>query len=177
MMGDSVDTILTKVLRSEGGYQDKQEDDGNWYKGKNLGTNMGITPHALAKYRGTTVTKKDMLNLTEKEAREIYRQDYVAPIVRNLNPPADVLPQLVDMAINHGYGNTVVMVQRAVGTQVDGKAGPGTRKALQALDSKTLNNNLVNTRKQFYSDIVKRDSKQQVFLRGWLNRAEEYTSD
>jgi len=176
-MPKSVDEILDQVLISEGGYQDDVEDHGNFYKGQNLGTNMGVTPAALAKYRGKDVTREDMLNLTEKEARDLYKKNYVDPIVRNLDPDPAVLPQLVDMNINHGYKNTVVLAQRAAGAKVDGQAGPGTRDSLKKVDPMVLNNTLVDVRKRFYNDIVKSKPDMGKYINGWHHRAEEYRDD
>lgn len=173
-MSDPIKQILDGVLREEGGYQDHPEDSGNWYKGKNLGTNFGITPKVLAEYTGKEPTVKTMKNLTEQTARDIYRKKYVAPIVKNMNPPKEVLPQLVDMNINHGYGNTAVLYQRAAGAKVDGKIGPGTRQAASRLPVRALNNRLVDVRKKFYSDIIKNRPDQATFRNGWMDRAEHY---
>lgn len=173
-MSDPVDDILNTVIRHEGGYQNMPEDKGNWYKGKNLGTKYGITPAVLSAHLGRDVTQQDMKSLSESTARAIYRKEYVDPIIRNLSPSPDVLPHLVDMNINHGYGNMAVIVQRAAGAKVDGKVGPGTRKAIQSMDELQFRNNLVDQRKQFYSDIIKRDPTQQKFQNGWMNRAESW---
>ena len=173
-MPSHIDEILDDVLAAEGGYQDMAQDSGNWYKGKNLGTNRGVTPKALAKYTGKDPTKQDMQNLTEATARKLYKKNYVDPIVRNLHPHADILPQLVDMNINHGYSNTVVMLQRALGTTVDGQAGLGTRKEMQKFDPMILNDKLVDSRKDFYTTIVRNNPSQSRFIGGWMNRAESY---
>ena len=81
--------------------------------------------------------------------------------------------ELVDMVVNHGYSNTVPIVQRAINTKVDGASGKGTRKAIQdALKNpNSLQIELVKNRASFYNDIVKRDPSQSEFLKGWLSRA------
>lgn len=169
-----VNTVLGKIIAAEWGYQNHPEDTGNWYKGKNLGTKHGITPKALAKHLGRDVTEKDIRGVTPATALAIFKKEYVSGIKRSIQPHRKVLPQLVDMNVNHGYKNTVKMYQRAVGTKVDGRMGPKTRAKASSIDPTSLNNTLVDVRKDFYRNIVKSRPNQKIFLNGWLKRAESY---
>jgi lysozyme family protein len=168
----TVKEMLDTVIKHEGGYQDDAEDHGNFYKGQNLGTNYGITPKALAAFRGEDVTKDDMYTLTEEEARAVYRKEYVAPILR-MNPPKEVVPHMVDMAINHGPRNAVKILQKAVGATPDGAYGPGTKKAIQAYKG-DLSTGLVESRKGFYEGVIQNRPHMEKYRNGWMNRAESW---
>jgi len=173
-MGE-IDSVLDTILSHEGGFQANKNDKGNYNsEGKLVGTNFGISAPVLEAYLGRPVTAQDMKELTEDTAKDIYRRNYIHPVVNNLGvePSNPAFEQVVDMVVNHGYANTVPIVQRAIGVKVDGKAGPATRKAIEK--AKNLNNTLVDKRKNFYNQIVKSDDKQKVFLNGWLKRAESF---
>jgi len=176
-LGEQVEKALKTILEHEGGYQKAAEDRGNYTSsGKLVGTNYGISAKVLEQVLGKEPTVEDMKNLSEETAKSIYLKQYVLPVTRNLGipPEAKEFPQVLDMVINHGYANTVPIVQRAAGVKVDGKSGPGTRKAIQdKLGS--LTNPLIEKRKEFYKQIVKEDSSQSKFLDGWLTRAESFS--
>ena len=74
--------------------------------------------------------------------------------------------QLFDAAINHGIGNAIRMLQRAVGVADDGVVGKIT---LGAINEKTLDDVLVlfnAERLEFYSKLKTFDT----FGRGWSRR-------
>ena len=170
-MSDAIDTIL----KHEGGFQDDKEDPGNYNtKGELVGTNFGIAAKTLEEYRGKPVSKVDMRSLTKKEAREIYEAQYAAPLEKNLGITKDspYYDHILDMSVNHGYGNTVPIVQRALGVKVDGKAGPATRKALR--DASDISGALVDHRKGFYEQIMKSNPEMERYRNGWLSRAESF---
>jgi lysozyme family protein len=169
--------VVEKVLQHEGGYQNSKADAANKNsKGEWVGTKYGITPAVYEEYFGKTPTQQDMRKLKREDAKKIYEERYVEPIKRNLgvdesNP---AFPQMVDMAVNHGYSGMVAMLQRATGATVDGKAGPGTRQALQSVDPMALNEALVSTRIQEYDRITKARPETSAFLEGWINRAQSF---
>ena len=169
--------VVDKILEHEGGYQNLKEDKANKNsKGEWAGTNYGITPAVYEEEYGKAPSAEDMKGLTEKQARSIYEKRYVKPVKKNLGIPEDhpAFEQVVDMAVNHGYSGAVALVQRAAGAKVDGKAGPGTRKAIAALDPAALNEQLVDARVAEYQRLAKSDPAKATFLNGWLNRAETF---
>ena len=169
--------VLDEVLENEGGYQRMPEDKGNKNsKGQLVGTNFGISAPVYEKVLGRPPTVEDMKDMSEDEAREIYRDQYIRPVKENLGvlPDHPAFPQIVDMAVNHGYSGATSILQRALGTKVDGKAGPATRKKLADADPKELNDKLVDERINEYNRTAQRDDSQAKFLKGWTNRAERY---
>ena len=169
---DAIDTILAH----EGGYQDDKEDRGNYNgAGQLVGTNYGISAPVLEQHRGQPVSKRDMEQLSEAEARDIYEQRYSVPLKSALGVD-ESHPQwehLLDMSVNHGLGNTVAVVQRATGAKVDGKAGPKTRAAV-ARAGATFGTDLVERRKDFYNQIMKSRPEMERYRNGWMNRAESF---
>lgn len=87
---------------------------------------------------------------------------------------------LYDAAVNHGPAQGVKLSQRGynrcvthgVKLAVDGILGPLSRKALQT-DTDKVVREIIQSRREFYEDIVARRPEQGVFLRGWLNRADD----
>lgn len=171
------DRVLDEVLENEGGYQRMPEDKGNKNsKGELVGTNFGISAPVYERVLGRPPSAQDMKDMTEEEARDIYRDQYIRPVKDNLKVPEDhpAFPQIVDMVVNHGYSGATAIIQRALGAKVDGKAGPETRKRLEDANPAELNNKLVDERVNSYQQTVQQDDSQARFLDGWVNRAERY---
>ena len=107
------DAVLEEILKHEGGYQNDRADRANKNsKGDWVGTNLGITPGVYEETFGKVPTAQDMKRLTVDQAKEIYRDQYIRPVVDNLGipPESPIFRQVVDMSVNHGYRNTVVML-------------------------------------------------------------------
>ena len=104
------DEIIDIILKHEGGFQMMPEDAGNYNsEGDLVGTNFGISAPVYEKYIGKVPSVSDMENITEEEARDIYKKDYITPVTKNLGIPEEspAFEQVVDMVVNHGYKNTV----------------------------------------------------------------------
>lgn len=175
--GDFVASALDTILKSEGGFQDDTEDTGNYRPdGTLIGTNRGITPRALAAYRGVdpnSITVADIKGVTEAEARSIYRQDYYE------RPKIDQLPEALrepvfDMYINAG-GNAIKILQRAAGLTgdaVDGAMGPQTLAAIENSDITPAD--YADARIKYYKGVAERDPDKAKYLNGWIKRANKY---
>ena len=177
---EAKDAALSKVLKHEGGYQNNKSDAANKNsKGQWVGTNKGITPQAYEEYTGEVPTQRDMMKLSKDKASAIYTANYVRPIVDNLGikPTSPLFEQVLDMAVNHGYSGAVAIIQRAAGTEVDGKAGPATAQAIAALPPEELNNRMVDARQAEYARINKAKPETATFSKGWNKRAESFRRD
>lgn len=173
-------SILDRVFENEGGYQRDKNDKGNKNsRGELVGTNFGITPKVYEEFFNKIPSVEDMRDLTKETAAQIYERFYVNPILRNLKVSEDhvALPQMVDMAINHGYSNMVTMLQRATGADADGKAGPKTIAAYMGVSPVELNQRLMQERRKFYEAIVENDPSQSKFFNGWIKRLEKFYVD
>ncbi|UTW56161.1 glycoside hydrolase family 108 protein [Kordiimonas sp. SCSIO 12610] len=172
----TVDEMLDDILRREGGFVNDPDDRGG-------ATNFGITIAALKHYRGADVSVDDVRNLSENEAREIYRKNYlVGPRLDQLPPSLQTL--MFDSAVNHGPGSAVKFLQRALNKHfdkdlaVDGGFGPNTRATLD--DAYTQAGDLilpaiVNERLNHYINWVNETPSQKKFLLGWMRRLTEFT--
>ena len=170
----SVEAMIQDILRREGGYVDHPSDRGG-------PTNFGITLRTLSGWRKRPVLAEDVRALTQQEAAQIYGANYYS------GPRIDQLPELLqpllfDMSINHGPGTAIRLLQQVLAQvmppcDVDGGIGDETldcaKKAALELGS-ALVNRVVEARKAFYKQIVAGDASQAVFLKGWLNRANEF---
>jgi len=63
------DWAVEEILKWEGGYVDHPQDPGG-------ATNMGITRNTLADWRGRPVSKEEVKELSESEAKDIYFKRY-----------------------------------------------------------------------------------------------------
>lgn len=173
-MSRRTDELLDEVIAREGGFVHHPADRGG-------PTKYGITQRTLSEWLGRPATVDEVWQLDEETAREIYVTRYLAgPRIDTL--PPEIVPQLFDMAVNHGPRRAVRILQEVLGlagwrVDVDGVIGPQTRKAaFEARDrmGPFLANAIADQRANFYRRLVAADPSQRVFLRGWLNRAEAF---
>ncbi|MES2414009.1 MAG: glycosyl hydrolase 108 family protein [Pseudomonadota bacterium] len=173
--GTAVSDMIEDILRREGGFVDHPADRGG-------PTNFGITLSTLASSRGAQVTRDDVRRMTQAEAQAIYETRYYTGPKINLLAPG-FQPLVFDMAINHGPGTSIMLLQQTLGAcgqacAVDGGIGNET---INAANSALLNpgqasfiNALVDRRIELFKAIASKDPSQKVFLKGWLNRAKEF---
>lgn len=168
-----LDKELDTIMVSEGGFQQWENDSGNYVGDELIGTNRGVTPKALAKYRGiapTDVTVEMMQGVTDAEAREIFKQDYYyAPKIDQL--PENLQDTVFDMYINSG-SNAIKILQRMVGADEDGVIGPQTLAAVA--DANITRDAYADARIEYYKSISKPGTKNAEFRQGWINRANKY---
>lgn len=144
---ERLQACLGFTLQFEGGYQAREDDTGNWFDGRLIGTNFGISAPTLAAWRneaGASVflTDRDMQQLTVSEARAIYAVHYWNP-VRGDDLPAGIDLLLFDFAVLAGPRRSVAIAQsvlaRLLGTiTIDGFMGPRTIGAIQRLSVRSL---------------------------------------
>ena len=176
--GLNLDSTLDEILISEGGFQNRPKDKGNYRPdGTLIGTNRGVTPNSLAEFRGVdpnTITEADIKAVTEDEARQIFKQIYFdKPKLNQL--PVNLQEAVFDMQINSGR-NAVRILQKLAGMpkdKRDGYVGPETLKALQGVN--ITNAEYADARIEFYNNLVKSDPDQYgENLAGWIARANKY---
>lgn len=128
-MPSAFDAFIALVWAGEGpGLDTTRSDRGNWTGGQVgvgdlRGSKRGISAMAYPTL--------DIANLTDDQARAIYRQDYWARIAGD-SLPAAVAVLVGDEAVNQGIGAAARDLQAAVGLAQDGAIGPVTVAAVRA---------------------------------------------
>lgn len=144
------DTAIERVLSHEGGYVNNPADPG------------GETMWGIAK---RSYPQLNIAALTRDDAKEIYRRDFWTSM-GSLVADSALQFQLLDAAVNHGAGNAVRMLQRAVGVADDGHWGPTSHAALAALEPRDALDLFLAERLAFFTKLRAFDT----FGRGWANR-------
>ena len=158
---------LKVILLQEGGskYTEDESDMGGATKfGISLNFYKNIKPLA---------TKEDIKNLTEEEAKQIYRIHFWNRM--NLDYLDNELLKLhiFSHGVNAGVATAVKMLQRILGVIVDGKLGKTTAMTTNKYRHQPeLVQGYANARKVFYDTIVSKNPSQSKFIKGWYNRVD-----
>lgn len=159
--------IIDGILLREGGFVDHEADRGG-------PTKYGITQATLTDWRGRKVSVDDVRSLTEREARDMYRETYIVrPGFLSIQSEA-VRVLVVDCAVNHGVLRAVKMLQHAAHVFTDGILGPNTIAAVNRMTPTALYRRLCAARVRLYGEIITKNPSQAVFAAGWANRAAEF---
>lgn len=140
---------IERVLAHEGFYSNDPEDPGGETK---WGISKNAYPHL------------NIAILTRESAIAIYKRDYWMPVAHTV--PNAVAFQVLDAAVNHGIGNAIRLLQRAVDAADDGHWGPASKAAAKRLSEDDLLFRFLAERLSFMTKLRKWDS----FGRGWVRR-------
>lgn len=178
---DPIERIIDETLRREGWpeYTDRPSDRGGATKG-------GITLATLTAYRKRPCSSVDVAALGEGEVRAIYRRCYVeAPGYAGIaNAPLRGL--VVDCAVLFGEDDASPWLQQAARDLgavlvVDGKVGPKTLAAVNALDADKLIRRVCAYRLRKMGKVITDDARrrartedQALNAAGWSARLAEF---
>ena len=157
------EAIQLMIDKWEGGYVDNPADPGG-------ATNMGITRATLAQWRGTTVTKDDVKNLTRAEQRQIMKANYYNVISGDDLPPG-AAAVTYNAAILHGTTRAAKFLQTVIARtqptiKVDGAIGPLTVGAAKLVNGTTLVKDFIALELAFLQGLA----HWPTFGKGWTNR-------
>ena len=169
----NVSKLAPKILKWEGGdkYTEVRNDRGG-------ATKYGITLNTLKalhydkNYDGK-VDKTDVKLLTEKDFEKIFKEKFWVKWKGDEIKNQSVANILVDWVWGSGKWG-IIIPQRVLGVKADGVVGEKTIEALNKADQYKFFNIIWNERKKFFENIVKRDPSQKKFLKGWLNRLNDF---
>jgi len=174
----NVNNEINKIIKIEGGFVDHPNDKGG-------ATNYGITTKTYARFLGVDSDYIYLAHLIKcmpkSTAFLIYKQNYYYDTGVDLMP-SKLQAQIMDICINSGSNRAYKLLQQAInrvggsGLVLDGKFGAKSWAALDLIGSKLtkINNSMCDCRIVFYNGLASIDKSQQVFLKGWLNRAEKF---
>ena len=166
-----VELLTPKILKWEGGFVNDPLDAGG-------ATNKGVT---IATWRACGYDKdgdgdidvEDMRLLTVADATMVLKKYYwdrwQADRIVNQSV-ADILVDWVWASGVHG----IKIPQRILGVTVDGKVGNQTITAVNAAEPSELFKQIWLARKDFLNGIVQRNPSQKRFIKGWLNRLNDF---
>ena len=109
-------------------------------------------------------------------ARELYRSEYWRTIRGDEIQDQAIATKLLDMAVNMGVRQAIVLCQRALNTagfqlHEDGVCGLRTLAAINHADVSLLSAHLRESCTVFYQHLAAVRPEAQQYLHGWLNRA------
>lgn len=172
-------SLAEDIVRREGGWVDDPDDSGG---ATNYGVSLRYARGIGLDLDGDGDTDADDIRLvTPDKAVDLYLDDfYYKPRFHRLPEPLHAV--IFDMAVNAGPPRALILLQEVlnmVGYDLteDGVMGPKTRRAAEeaySMMGEWLINAYVEQRKNFYRSLAARNPSQRKFLRGWLNRAEEF---
>lgn len=152
------DACVAFTLLEEGGFSDDPRDPGG-------ATNWGITLHTLSHWRGRACTVQDVRDLTQAEARAIYRVSYWhAMKCSAFTYGLDLM--VFDEGVNSGPPRSVELLQAVIGASVDGIVGAETISAAEFAAMPDAVNMLADRQEAAY----RADAGFSVFGDGWLAR-------
>ena len=150
---------IVKTLAREGGakFTDDADDKGG-------ATKYGISQSAYPQL--------DIRNLTEHQARDIYKRDYWDRLCGDEIDSQVIAEILFDTCVNMGVRTGSRLVQIALGIEpVDGIIGPESLRVINSADEHTLVANFTLAKVARYAHICNQDRTQTKYLLGWINRA------
>ena len=162
---DRFNKFLDYIFEVEGGFTDDENDRG----GK---TTWGITEEEAREFGYTG----DMRNLTKDFAKNIYLKKYY--LGNKLDKIIDdrVALSIFDWAVNSGgrgiKKSQIVANKFGANLVIDGIIGNKTLEAINAIDPKMFLKEYHELQRTFYKNLAVKNSTQEDFLKGWLNRIE-----
>jgi len=172
----TIDKFIPQLIKFEGGYVNNPNDRGG-------ATKYGVTLKTWRKIgydvnQDGVIDEKDMEMLSEEDFKNVVNQ-YWAVCKANQIKNQSIASFIVDWAYNSGPNNAIKNVQRCLGLKDDGIIGPITLKAIndhfeKEYLARILFVKLKIARYNFIINIVERDESQSVFLKGWINRIDEF---
>lgn len=150
---------IVKTLAKEGG--SKITDILNDYGGL---TRYGISQRAYPAL--------DILNLTEQQARDIYKRDYWDKVSGDRITNQIVAENLLDTAVNMGPRTASRLAQSCLNIEpADGVIGEASLVKINGVTPEYFLMSYSLAKIARYASICNKDKTQNKFLLGWINRA------
>lgn len=150
---------IVKTLAKEGGakFTDVPNDKGG-------ATKYGISQAAYPKV--------DIRNLTEQQARDIYKRDYWDRVRGDDLTSQMIAENLFDTAVNMGVRTASRLAQIMLNIQpADGIIGSGSLGVINQQNEKDFLVQFTLVKIGYYANLCNKDRTQSKFLLGWINRA------
>lgn len=153
----------------EKGYSEHPNDMGG-------ATKDGITLATFRQFYGKDKTKEDLKDMTTHQWMHIMKSEFWDKCLADDIKDQALADIIVDWKVNSGMV-AIRKIQMILSIIADGIFGKQTLAAVNSQNPKELFDRIVAARKQFYTDIVKRNPSQKVFMNGWMNRLSKFNYD
>ena len=148
--------IIKATIQREGGYNNIEGDAG------------GETKFGITKKSYPTL---DIANLTEEQAIEIYRKDFIEKVNLHFLTNEKIFAKVFDVGVNMNPARAIRFLQEVVGAKVDGVLGAETANLANSSDEKLVIDGVRKLQILHYAKRVTNDQTQAKFMLGWVNRA------
>lgn len=168
-----INKLVKKILKWEGGakYTNNPIDKGGPTKyGITLDTwkNVGYDKNGDG-----TINSKDIKLLTEKDFQIVLKKNFWDKWKGDMIKNQSLANLVVDWLWCSGKWG-IIYPQRALGIKADGIVGNKTISSLNNANQEAIFKKIWNMRKTFFLNIVKKNPCQKVFIKGWLNRLNDF---
>lgn len=161
--------LAKKIFKWEGGFSNDPEDNGG-------PTMMGVTIatwRTYCKRKGRPApTVEDLKRITRLDVIDVLRELYWNPCHADLINNQSVADLVVNSCWGSGTGY-IKNIQRTLGLKADNIVGPKTIAALNR-NPKEVHAKLWEARRVFFSKVCMANPSQKKFLKGWLNRLNDF---
>ena len=162
---DRFNKFLDYIFEVEGGFTDDENDRGG-------ATNFGIIEEEARDFG----YKGNMQDLTIDFAKNIYLKKYYLGNKLDKVVNDKVALSIFDWAVNSGGKGIkkaqIVANKFGVNLVIDGIIGNKTLEAINSINPEAFLKEYHEMQRTFYKNLAARDSSQEDFLKGWLNRVE-----
>lgn len=159
--------LMPIIHKWEGGYSNHPNDKGGC-------TMKGITLSTFKQYYGKNKTCADLKNIQDGEWLYIFEDGFWNPCKADEIKNQSIANIIVDWAWHSGTKTVIKKIQKILDVEIDGIVGKQTINAINSSDQESLFNSIYNERKTYYHNICSKNPSQKVFLKGWLNRLEDF---
>ena len=171
----SFDSFLPLLLQVEGGYQNNENDSGNYNSlGQLVGTNHGISAETYESWIKRPPSVSDMKNILRGTAIQIYKAWFWNKMKGDYIASQSVANILIDHGVNAGTSRAGKMVQQILNDTfgksllVDGVIGNKTIAEINSVNPQSLFNEIKQERTAHYYALG------GTFLTGWLKRLKQF---
>jgi lysozyme family protein len=140
------------------------DSEGGFVVDRGGATNLGVTQTTWEMYVERPATIEEMKALTVSDVEPLYKRLFWDRMWCD-RMPIGIDYLLFDMGVNAGVGQSVLLLQRAVGANPDGAMGPVTFAATVTHNPKDLIERFSQAKINFYKGL-----NDPRYEKGWLNR-------